>query len=92
MEYGNRTKYSLFKIIEFLRRATIKHTVVLTVATTTPTLTHIYLPMKYHRVTVPPVSPPVPSQRVSVLQPTPPQRVHKEVPLVHSKIAPKTLK
>ena len=56
-----------------------KKTIVLPVITPTPNLTHISLTAQVQRVQVTPVSPPVPSQRVTISQPTTPQRVQKEV-------------
>ena len=60
---------------------------------------HIYLPVQVQRLILPPVLPNVPSHRLSDSQPTPPQRVKKEVstakpllstPPVQNKSTPKT--
>ena len=77
LEYGNRTKNPLFKIAELLGRSTKKNTIILPVATRTPTMPRIYLPAQDQRVTLPWVSLPVPYHKVPVSQATPYQRVQK---------------
>ena len=72
-------KKTLVKMAELLGRATKKPTIIIPVATTTLTMPHISLLVQSQRVPVPPVSSPVPSQRVPVSQPTPHHRVQKEV-------------
>ena len=76
--YGNRTKNALVNISEPLRRATKNPTIVLPSVTQTPSLTHHYLPVKPHRVPLPPVSTPDTYQRVPAQKPTPPKRVQNE--------------
>ena len=99
LEYSDRTKNALVKITELLGISTKNPTIVLTVVNPTPTLSHIFLPVKYQRVPVTPVSPPDPYQRLPVSQPTPPHMANKEVstpkpqsatPPVHNNTTPKT--
>ena len=49
-------KMNLSKIAELLRLAAQKPTIVFPIATPTPNLTHIFLPVKTQRVLVTPVS------------------------------------
>ena len=77
LKYGDRTKNALIKTAELLGQATKKPTIALPVATPTPTLLHISLSVKYHRVAVTPVLPTVPYHRVPISQPTPHKRGQK---------------
>ena len=67
LEYSDKIRNALEKIAELLGRATIKPTIFLPVATATPTMPHISLPVKSHMVPVPLVFPRVPYQRVTAL-------------------------
>ena len=76
-KWRQNQKYTC-QISELLGLSAKKPTIVLPVATQTPTLPYISLPIQSQGVSVPPVLHTITSQRVPVSQPTPTQGMQKE--------------